>query len=63
MTQTGGRNIQQRQPLVVKPVFTYEIPRRREQTSWRNWEAFKLKMTQRKKLPGSGKSSGIKFQG
>ena len=37
MTQTGGRNIQQRQPLVVKPVFTYEIPRRREQTSWRNW--------------------------
>jgi uncharacterized protein (DUF779 family) len=26
-----------RQPLVVKPVFTYEIPERREQTSWRSW--------------------------
>jgi hypothetical protein len=26
-----------RQPLIVKPVFMYEIPRRREQTSWRNW--------------------------
>jgi len=24
-------------PLVVKPVFTYEIPERRPQTSWRNW--------------------------
>jgi hypothetical protein len=27
----------ERQPLVVKPVFTYEIPERREQTSWRSW--------------------------
>ncbi|MCX6262240.1 MAG: hypothetical protein NTY95_15660 [Bacteroidia bacterium] len=27
----------QRQPLVVKPVFTYEIPERKEQTSWRSW--------------------------
>jgi len=27
----------QRQALVVKPVFTYEIPERREQTSWRSW--------------------------
>jgi hypothetical protein len=27
----------QRQPLIVKPVFTYEIPERREQTSWRSW--------------------------
>ncbi len=26
-----------RQPLVVKPVFMYEIPHRREQTSWRSW--------------------------
>ena len=26
-----------RLPLVVKPIFTYEIPARREQTSWRNW--------------------------
>jgi hypothetical protein len=26
-----------RKPLVVKPVFTYEIPIRREQTSWRAW--------------------------
>jgi len=27
----------QRKPLVVKPVLTYEVPIRREQTSWRNW--------------------------
>jgi len=27
----------QRHPLIVKPVFTYEIPTRRDQTSWRNW--------------------------
>lgn len=26
-----------RVPLVVKPVLTYEIPDRREQTSWRSW--------------------------
>lgn len=26
-----------RKPLVVKPVFTYEVPKRRNQTSWRNW--------------------------
>ncbi len=27
----------QRKPLVVKPVLSYEIPSRREQTSWRSW--------------------------
>jgi hypothetical protein len=26
-----------RQPIIVKPVFSYEIPERRPQTSWRNW--------------------------
>lgn len=26
-----------RQPLVVKPVFTYPLPTRRAQTSWRHW--------------------------
>jgi hypothetical protein len=26
-----------RKPLVVKPILTYETPRRREQTSWRSW--------------------------
>ncbi len=26
-----------RKPLIVKPVLTYEVPERREQTSWRNW--------------------------
>jgi hypothetical protein len=26
-----------RSPLIVKPVFTYEVPERRPQTSWRNW--------------------------
>ena len=27
----------ERKPLVVQPVLTYEIPQRREATSWRNW--------------------------
>jgi len=27
----------QRQPLVVKPILSYDIPSRREQTSWRSW--------------------------
>lgn len=26
-----------RQPLVVKPILTYATPKRRPQTSWRNW--------------------------
>ncbi len=26
-----------RRPLVVKPIFTYPLPQRRAQTSWRNW--------------------------
>ncbi|HUU10216.1 MAG TPA: twin-arginine translocation signal domain-containing protein, partial [Phycisphaerae bacterium] len=26
-----------RQPLVVKPVLTFDIPRRRDKTSWRSW--------------------------
>ncbi len=26
-----------RSPLAVKPVLTYEIPQRRDKTSWRNW--------------------------
>jgi hypothetical protein len=26
-----------RQPLKVKPILTYEIPKRRPQTSWRSW--------------------------
>jgi hypothetical protein len=26
-----------RQPLIVKPILTYEIPTHRDQTSWRNW--------------------------
>jgi len=35
--QTEGRFANQRQPLTVKPILTYEVPARREQTSWRNW--------------------------
>ncbi|MDD1444304.1 hypothetical protein MEO93_28990, partial [Dolichospermum sp. ST_sed3] len=26
-----------RKPLVVKPILTYEVPTRRNQTSWRSW--------------------------
>jgi hypothetical protein len=35
--QAGVKTSVQRQPLIVKPVFTYEIPTRMEQTSWRSW--------------------------
>jgi hypothetical protein len=35
--QTFEKDPIQRQPLTVKPVLTYEIPVRREQTSWRSW--------------------------
>lgn len=35
--QTVDKYAPKRNPLVVKPVLTYEIPKRREQTSWRSW--------------------------
>jgi hypothetical protein len=35
--QTIEKSTIQRQPLIVKPIFTYEIPTRRDQTSWRSW--------------------------
>jgi hypothetical protein len=35
--QTGEKDPKHRQSLIVKPIFTYEIPTRRDQTSWRNW--------------------------
>ena len=35
--RTAIKGSNDRKPLVVKPVLTYEIPKRREQTSWRNW--------------------------
>ena len=35
--QTDEKFTIQRQPLIVKPIFTYEVPTRRDQTSWRNW--------------------------
>lgn len=31
------RELPQRKPLVVKPVFTYPLATRQPQTSWRNW--------------------------
>ncbi len=58
MTQTGGRNIAQRQPLVVKPVFTYEIPRRREQTSWRNWGGIQTENDAREEIARIRKELG-----
>jgi hypothetical protein len=34
----NGRSVsEKRHSLVVKPILTYEIPVRKEQTSWRNW--------------------------
>ncbi len=35
--QNRDRTVKPRKTLIVKPVFTYEIPSRRNQTSWRNW--------------------------
>jgi hypothetical protein len=35
--QTGNEFKPQRLPLVVKPVLTYEVPSRRDKTSWRSW--------------------------
>ncbi|MCX6256267.1 MAG: sugar isomerase [Bacteroidia bacterium] len=35
--QTGEKYDIRRNPLVVKPILTYEIPSRRDQTSWRSW--------------------------
>lgn len=32
-----------RKPLIVKPVFTYDLPARREQTSWRAWGGIQTK--------------------
>jgi hypothetical protein len=37
----GGKNAvrqaAERKPLIVKPILTYEVPERREKTSWRAW--------------------------
>lgn len=33
----GENSAPKRKPLVVKPIFTYEIPVPREKTSWRSW--------------------------
>jgi len=33
----GVKNKPGRQALIVKPIVTYDIPVRREKTSWRNW--------------------------
>jgi hypothetical protein len=35
--QTEPKNEIRRKALVVKPIFTFEIPTRRNQTSWRAW--------------------------
>jgi hypothetical protein len=35
--QPGNRSDTKRKTLVVKPIFTIEIPTRRDQTSWRSW--------------------------
>jgi hypothetical protein len=36
-TYAPSRRLIQRQGLKVQPVLTYDIPQRREATSWRNW--------------------------
>jgi hypothetical protein len=39
-----------RKPLVVKPVFTYETPTRRPQTSWRSWGGIETEGQAREEL-------------
>ena len=36
-TQTDEKFTLQRNPLMVKPLLTYEVPTPRKQTSWRSW--------------------------
>jgi hypothetical protein len=35
--QTGERNETKRKTLIVKPILTFDIPTKREQSSWRSW--------------------------
>ncbi len=35
----GEKFAPQRKPLVIKPILTYSLPRRREAVSWRSWGA------------------------
>ena len=35
--QSGENHGIKRKALVVKPIFTYDVPSRRDQTSWRSW--------------------------
>lgn len=37
------KNVDKRNPLIVKPVLTYEIPERQKQTSWRAWGGIQTK--------------------
>ena len=36
-SQAGIEMPKPRKPLIVKPILVYDLPERREQTSWRNW--------------------------
>lgn len=35
--ESGSENPNKRKPLIVKPILTYEVPQRRDKTSWRAW--------------------------
>ena len=41
--QPGMKKEVGRKALIVKPIFTYDLPKRREQTSWRNWGGIQTK--------------------
>ncbi len=41
---TSETTFNQRRSLIVKPIFTYEIPERRPQTSWRSWGGIQTEM-------------------
>jgi len=41
---SGEKKTFQRHSLNVKPVFSYEIPSRKDQTSWRNWGGIQTDM-------------------
>jgi hypothetical protein len=48
--QTGEKNVPKRKTLVVKPIFTFDIPTRREQSSWRSWGGIQSEQDKEKEI-------------
>lgn len=48
--QTSEKNEIRRRALVVKPIFIYEIPTRRDKSSWRSWGGIQTEQDAEKEL-------------